>query len=152
MDLLFLSRDKMIQKIVSGYGRLLLSLLKILALVALCALFAFTLVLPLWKFASAAPQAYSVTALLLFAVGIVFFTGKSLRNYLVAGFPTPQQRRRRIRHIFTVLGRILVIIAGLAGTVACILSESAIAAWVVLLTTIILYGVLTFGTKKERHS
>ena len=58
----------MIQKIVAGYGKLFISLLKVLALVVLCALFAFVLVLPLWKFATVSPQAYSITVLVSFAL------------------------------------------------------------------------------------
>lgn len=142
----------MIQKIVSGYGKLLLSLVKILALIGLCAIFAFVLVLPLWKFASIAPEAYSATIILLFTVGIVFFVVKSLRNFLIAGFPTPPERRKRIHRLLNILGRILVIFLGLVAMVICILHELPLAMWLVLLLTIILYGVLAFGTKKEKKT
>ena len=141
----------MIQKIVHGYGKLLLSFLKILALIGLCAIFAFVLVLPLWKFATIAPRVYSATIIILFAVGIVLFIIKSLRNFLVAGFPTPQERKKRIRRLLNILGRILVILLGLVAMVICILQELALAMWLILLLTIILYGVLAFG-KKEKKS
>ena len=140
----------MIQKIVHGYGKLLLSLVKILALIGLCAIFAFLLVLPLWKFASIAPGVYSATIIILFAVGIVFFIVKSLRNFLVAGFPTPQERRKRIHYLFNILGRILVVLFGLVAMVICILQEITFAVWLILLLTIILYGVLAFGKKEKK--
>lgn len=142
----------MIQKIVSGYGKLLLSLVKILALIGLCALFAFVLVLPLWKFATISPELYSATIIILFTMGIVFFIVKSLRNFLIAGFPTPQERKKRIRRLLNILGRILVIFLGLIAMIICILQELPLALWLVLLLTIILYGVLAFGTKKEKKS
>ena len=140
----------MIQKIVSGYGKLLLSFVKILALVGLCAFFAFALVLPLWKFATVAPDVYSTVIILLFVAGLALFAGKSLKNFLCAGFPTPQERSRRIKQLLNLTGRILVIFAGLCGIVVSILNESAVALWMVLLLTIIVYGVLAFGTKKEK--
>ena len=140
----------MIQKIVSGYGKLLLSFVKILALVGLCAVFAFVLVLPLWKFATVAPDLYSILIILLFVAGLAFFAGKSLQGGLCAGFPTPQERKKRIKQLLNLTGRILVIFAGLCGIVVSILNESAVALWMVLLLTIIVYGVLAFGTKKEK--
>jgi len=140
----------MIQKIVAGYGKLFISLLKVLALVVLCALFAFVLVLPLWKFATVNPQAYSVTVLVSFALGILFFTGKNLRVYLTAGFPTQEEKKKRLRHLLNMAGRFIIIISGLIGIVICILNESTVATWIILLLTIVLYGVLAFGTKKEK--
>lgn len=140
----------MIQKIVAGYGKLFISFLKVLALVALCAIFAFVLVLPLWKFATTSPQAYSITILVLFALGILFFIGKNLRVYLTAGFPTPKEKNKRIKRLLNIAGRFIIIISGLIGIVICILKESVIATWVILLLAIILYGVLAFGTKKEK--
>lgn len=140
----------MIQKIVSGYGKLLLSFVKILALVGLCAVFAFVLVLPLWKFATVAPDLYSILIILLFVAGLIFFAGKSLKNFLCVGFPTPQERKKRIKRLLNLAGRIFVILAGVFGIVMSILNESAMALWIVLLLTIIIYGVLAFGTKKEK--
>lgn len=140
----------MIQKIVAGYGKLFISFLKVLALIVLCAIFALALVLPLWKFATESPQVYSITVLVLFALGILFFTVKSLYTYLTAGFPTPEEKIKRIKRILNILGRFLVVISGLVGIIICILKESIIATWVILLLAIILYGVLAFGTKKEK--
>ena len=140
----------MLQKIISGYGKLLIAFLKVLALIALCAIFAFVLVLPLWKFATTSPQAYSITILVLFALGILFFTGKSLRVYLTAGFPTSEEKNKRIKRLLNIAGRFFVIISGLIGIVICILKESVVATWGILLLAIILYGVLAFGTKKEK--
>ena len=130
----------MIQKIVSGYGKLLLSFVKILALVGLCAVFAFVLV----------PDLYSILIILLFVAGLVFFAGKSLKNFLCAGFPSPQERKKRIKRLLNLAGRIFVILAGVFGIVMSILNESAMALWIVLLLAIIIYGVLAFGTKKEK--
>ena len=140
----------MIHKIINGYGKLLLSFVKILALVGLCAIFAFVLVLPLWKFATIAPDMYSTVIILLFAAGLVFFAGRSLKEFLNGGFPTPEERRKRIKQLLNRVGRIFVILIGLFGIITCILNESVVVLWIVLLLTIILYGVLAFGTKKEK--
>ena len=140
----------MIQKIVAGYGKLLVSLVKVLALIALCALFALVLVLPLWKFASVAPEAYSFFVLFLLMCGLVFFSGKSLRNFLTAGFPTAQEKRSRINRLLKGLGKVLIILLGICGIIISILNESVMAAWMVLIVTIIIYGVIAFGTKKEK--
>lgn len=140
----------MIQKIVAGYGKLLVSLLKILILVALCALFALVLVLPLWKFASVAPETYSFFVLFLLVCGIVFFSGRSLRNFLTAGFPSAQEKRSRINRLLKGVGKILIILLGICGIIICILNKTLATAWVVLLVTIIIYGVIAFGTKKEK--
>lgn len=142
----------MIQKIINGYGKLLLSLVKILVLVGLCAIFAFVLVLPLWKFATITPDLYSIVIILLFVAGLAFFSGRSLKNFLNTGFPTPEERRRRIKQLLNRSGRILVILMGLFGIITCILNESVAVLWIVLLLTIILYGVLAFGTKKEKKT
>ena len=83
-------------------------------------------------------------------MGIVFFIVKSLRNFLVAGFPTPQERRKRIHYLFNILGRILVVLFGLVAMVICILQELTFAVWLILLLTIILYGVLAFGKKEKK--
>lgn len=140
----------MIQKILAGYGKLFISLLKVLALIVLCATFTFVLVLPLWKFATVSPQAYSITVLVIFALGIFFFTGRNLRVYLTAGFPTQEEKRKRVERLLNMAGRFVVITSGLIGIVVCILKESVIATWVILLLAVILYGVLAFGTKKEK--
>lgn len=140
----------MIQKIVTGYGKLLVSLVKVLALIGLCALFALILVLPLWKFASVAPEAYSCFVLFLLVCGIVFFSGKSLRNFLTAGFPTAQERKERVNKLLKGLGKILIILLGICGIIISILNEAVMVAWMVLFVTIIIYGVIAFGTKKEK--
>lgn len=140
----------MIQKIINGYGKLFFSFVKILALVGLCAIFAFVLVLPLWKFATVAPDLYTTVIILLFVAGLVFFAGRNLKNFLNGGFPTPEEQRKRIKQLLNQAGRILVILIGLFGIIACILNESVAGLWIVLLLTIILYGVLAFGTKKEK--
>lgn len=144
----------MIQKIVAGYGKLLVSILKILILVALCALFALVLVLPLWKFASVAPKIYSYSYSVLFLLisGIIFFSGKSVRHFLSVGFPSTQERKQRVNRLLKGLGKVLIILLGICGIVMCILAEAVAAAWMVLLATIIIYGVIAFGTKKEKRN
>lgn len=142
----------MIQKIVAGYGKLLVSILKILILVALCALFALVLVLPLWKFASVAPKIYSYCVLFLLISGVIFFSGKSVRYFLTVGFPSTQERKQRVNRLLKGLGKVLIILLGICGIVMCILAEAVAAAWMVLLATIIIYGVIAFGTKKEKRN
>lgn len=142
----------MIRKIVHGYGKLLVSILKILILVALCALFALVLVLPLWKFASVAPEAYSFFVLFLLVCGLVFLSGKSVHNFLTVGFPSAQERKQRVNRLLKGLGKVLIILLGICGIVMCILAEAVAAAWMVLLVTIIIYGVIAFGTKKEKRN
>ena len=86
------------------------SFVKILALVGLCAKFAFVLVLPLWKFATVAPDLYTTVIILLFVAGLVFFAGRNLKNFLNGGFPTPEEQRKRIKQLLNQAGRILVIL------------------------------------------
>ena len=145
----------MIRKIVHGYGKLLVSILKILILVALCALFPLVLVLPLWKFASVAPEVYSFFVLFLNLMTlsvwmVIFFSGKSVRHFLTVGFPSAQERKQRVNRLLKGLGKVLIILLGICGIVMCILAEAVAAAWMVLLETIIIYGVIAFGTKKEK--
>lgn len=141
----------MIQKILTGYGKLFFSLVKIIALVVLCAFFALVLVLPLWKFATEVPQVYSIVVVSLLVCGLVFFLVKNLRNFLLAGFPSPEEKKKRINHLLKNLGKCLIIVTALLGVVFFIMNELAIMALAVLLIAVILYGVLAFGTKKEKH-
>lgn len=139
----------MIQKILTGYGRLFLTIIKILLLLAVCALCACILVLPLWKLATTQPEWYSIIVLILTAGFILYSICRKIHRYVTAGNPDLPLRKQRITGIFILFGKIIIIASGITGFVCCVLYGTIIGAVGVLIAAIILYGLVAFGTKKN---
>ena len=78
----------MFRQILKGYSQILSSILKVLALLAICALVGIALVYPLWYFATKLPQTYTfcVTAIacILFLIWLVLkIRSAGLKNSLI---------------------------------------------------------------------
>lgn len=129
----------MIAKIVKGYKNLFLSAAKMLGLLLVCAATGTIFVLPLWKFAMTAPEAYSLVILIILAAAFIFWMVKKVKS---AG------ARNSLRNFL----RFLAVAVGFAACVASVLSGNRILAIPALILAVILYGVFSFGikaTKKE---
>lgn len=78
----------MFRQILKGYSQILSSILKVLALLAICALVGIALVYPLWYFATKLPQTYTfcvtATACILFLIWLVLkIRSAGLKNSLI---------------------------------------------------------------------
>ncbi len=124
----------MIKKIVKGYGQLIRSILQILFLLVLCVACGAVVVLPLWKFATVSPAAYSFTFIAVIALLAVFFAAKKIKS---AG----------AKKTLVFCAKFLVIAGGLFSIFALVIFRLKILALPVLLLMIFLYGILSFKTK-----
>lgn len=125
----------MIKKIAQGYGNLIGTALKIIVLLALCSALGALFVIPLWKFATTAPKAYTAVILTIIALAACFIAVQKARS---AG---PKKTIRFLLKLVTIIG-------GFSVCILLVLLGKAIFAIPVLVLMIILYGIISFGTKK----
>jgi hypothetical protein len=124
-----------IKKILSGYTSIFLALLRFLTLMAICVGAGILVVWPLWKLADSDPNLYTLVFGIIAAAIVLFIAVTGMRRSFV------RNRRRFVISAF----RKLTIIAGIGVPVTLVLSWHRLAALVVLVAAIALYGFLAFA-------
>ncbi|MDR1786663.1 MAG: hypothetical protein LBR23_09430 [Spirochaetaceae bacterium] len=135
----------MLKRIISGYGLLLGSLVKVVLVLAVCVAFAFAFVYPLWFFATSRPPVYTVTVFVLFLALGVLFGAVKIRAFLSG--PTPEERRKKRAALALFGAKIAVLIAGVCVPVSLVFQGRRLPALIALIAAIGLYGACAFGTK-----
>ena len=123
----------MIRNIVRGYRKLLGGVARGATLLAVCAAVGCAVVLPLWKFATAAPEAYTVVVLALLVAAAGATVMKKCRAI---------GKRRALR----IGVQTLIVLSGLCGSVALVLHGRRLLALIAVVATVGLYGLCAFGT------
>lgn len=130
----------MLKKILAGYGAVLASLGRLIALLAVSVGAGFVIVYPLWKLASSNPSAYTVIFAVLFCA--------------LAGLLAVRGIRRAIAldkaRFFRSLARKAVIACGLAAFVSLVLAGAVALALTAGALTAALYGFLAFGLSRDQ--
>lgn len=125
----------MIKKILAGYSSVLVAVIRFVALMAICVGAGFLVVWPLWRLASADPAVYTVAFCVLALAVVALFAGSRIRLSF----------SRNPRHFVVSLLRKLVVIAGIAIPAWLVMSWRRLAAGIVLLAAIAVYGYLAFA-------
>lgn len=141
----------MLQKIIKGYGNLLLSILKVLVLILLCCVCGFILVYPLWKLAVTNPNLYSIISFIFFAVLLAYFTGRKIYTYINKSNPDKSEKHKRVIKLVKGLLKVLLFISGLVGIIYFIMIGKLIFSLAILVFLVLLYGFFSFGTKKNEN-
>ncbi|MCR5724618.1 MAG: hypothetical protein K6G80_05980 [Treponema sp.] len=126
----------MFVKIVKEYGNLFSGAGRVLALLALCTATGAAFVIPLWKFATSAPRLYSIVILILLASCGLYLLVKKIRKHGI----------KKALRFFLLL---LIILAGVAGAMSSVLAGSRLFAALILITTVIIHGILSFGIRSH---
>ena len=121
----------MIQKIILGYKNLFFGAGKLLLLLLVCTAAGALVVLPLWKFATASPKAYSVFVLAISAAAVVFLTVRRIRRAGIASFAKS-------------LLKFAIVAGGLFVCIILVFSGKRFLALPMLLAMIFLYGLVAF--------
>ena len=121
----------MIRKIVSGYKNLFFGAGKILFLLLLCTAIGSAIVLPLWKFATKFPRAYSIFVASLIFIALAIFVFKKIR-------------RLGMKKFLKSFLKFIVVLGGFAICVALVFAGKRFFAIPVMLAMIFLYGLLAF--------
>lgn len=124
----------MIQKLVKGYGQLFSSILKVLFLLGLCAACGAVVVFPLWKFATAAPKAYTAVALAAIVLAAVIAAAKKAKS---AG----------AKKSLLFAAKFLVVAGGAFLVFALVVFGQKLLALPAIVLIIFLYGILSFKAK-----
>jgi hypothetical protein len=124
----------MIKKILAGYSSVLVAIIRFVALMAICVGAGFLVVWPLWRLASVDPVIYTIAFCVLALAVVVFFAGSRIKHAFTLN----------PRHFVVSLLRKLVIIAGIAIPVWLVMGWHRLAAGIVLLAAIAVYGYLAF--------
>lgn len=127
----------MLRKIARGYGALLGTAGKVAALLAVCAALGCAVVLPLWKFATAAPRAYTAAVLVCMGAAAAVLLVRKAR---AAG----------ARRFAAGLLKVAVALGGAAGCVALVMRGSRLLALVALVAAVGLYGAVSFTLGKRQ--
>ena len=126
----------MIQTIARGYRALFGATVKVILLLAACTALGAAIVYPLWYFATSAPSAYTVTMLIIIALALLLVV---IRRVRAAG----------IMAVLRAFLRVAVVVAGIASCVALVLYGKRLLAIPVIIATIFLYGVISFGRDRR---
>ncbi|MBQ1593158.1 MAG: hypothetical protein II103_03595 [Treponema sp.] len=126
----------MIKNIAKGYKSLIASTVKILLLIAVCAGLGFSIVYPLWKWATISPKSYTTACLCLLAAAALFLAVKS---FLRLG-----AKKWLVR-----LAKLLTVFAGLGFITFSVIRGNRLAALVAAPLVFILYGLLAIGFKEK---
>lgn len=126
----------MIQTIARGYRALLGATVKVILLLAACTALGAATVYPLWYFATSAPSAYTVTMSIIIALALLLVV---IRRVRAAG----------IMAVLRAFLRVAVVMAGIVSCVALVLYGKRLLAIPVIVATIFLYGVISFGRDRR---
>jgi FtsH-binding integral membrane protein len=137
----------MLQKILSGYKKLLSALFKTLALFVLCVAFGFLLVYPLWFFATTQPHAYTVTVFCVFAVLVALFVFFKARASLQG--TTSAERQKKAASLALAVVKIATVILGVCAACALVLYGKRLFALAAVIATAVIYGICAFGAKNN---
>lgn len=139
---------KMIRNVLRGYATVISVLFKILLLLCLCAFAAFVVVFPLWKLAVSFPKQYSIIIIYACVIAFVILFFYRLRNRIkIAG--TAEQKRMLLQKTIKNTAKFLIVAAGLAAALTFLYKEKLIASFSSIILTVLLYGILAFGTTKS---
>jgi uncharacterized integral membrane protein len=130
-----------IKNILTGYAGILKGFLIFLALMAVCVGTGFLVVFPLWKLASAKPDAYTILCGTIIGAVIAFFAGRGM----IRAFRADKRR------FFISLARKLTLVAGICVPTGLVLASHRIAAGIALFAAIGVYGYLAFGLSSQPH-
>ena len=128
----------MIQNIAKGYKKLFDSAIKVILLLVACTALGAVIVWPLWKFATTLPQLYTATMLGVALCILLFLLVRHIK-------------KNGAKKVLYRLAKIFVLIAGLCGCVALVLHGKRLFALPVLVAMIVLYGILSFGSEREKN-
>ncbi len=126
----------MIKKIAQGYKKYFTSAAKVLLLLAVCTLLGAAIVYPLWSFSTAHPTEYTIGTLFIIALILSILLVKKIIKIGIG------------KSLFTA-ARIATVMLGIYAAITLVLHERRVFALPVILLTIIVYGVLTFGRDKK---
>lgn len=126
----------MFRKIAEGYKKLFSTAGKIILLALVCLASAFVFVFPLWKWALASPEGYSVFLLIVAALFAIYLIYRNIR-------------KNGIRKFLTGFLKLAVIAAGIFFCIYFVLNQKRISALVSLAVTFAVYGILAFGIKQK---
>lgn len=127
----------MIEKIVRGYGKIFLSAIKIIALVALCFALGSAFVYPLWKFATELPSTYTLTMILILCATVIFY---SIKKTISMGF----------KPMALFFAKFVILASGIFACIFLILSGKRFFSIPIILVMIILYGILAFARDNKK--
>lgn len=139
----------MIKKILSGYSNILKRIAKILLLVLVCVLFSLIVVFPLWKFATVSPSIYTAVVSAFFIIVLLFFLSKKCLKYCCEKNLTAEEKSNRKKSLLLTIVKTLIILIGIAFACFLVLKNKRLLALIALLITVVLYGILAFGVKKQ---
>lgn len=141
----------MIRNVLRGYATVISVLFKILLLLCLCASAAFIVVFPLWKAAVVFPKQYSIIVIYTCVIAFVILFFYRLRNRIkIAG--TAEQKRMLLQQTIKNTAKFIIVAAGLAAALAFLYKEKLIASFSSIIITVLLYGILAFGTTKTNFN
>lgn len=126
----------MIKKIVEGYGNLFSSVVKIFLLLFVCGIIGGIIVLPLWKFATSAPEIYTIFIFAILALSFIILCAKKIKN-------------DGIKNFLIILSKIIVILGGLSICIILVLNGKRFLSIPTFIFMIGIYGIISFGLKKS---
>ena len=138
----------MLRKILRGYGRLFVSIAKIILLLITCALLGSILVLPLWKFAIESPQIYSIVVGIALFIFICYVLIKRIKKYIFQGTPDSKEKKDRIKKLIINFFKFFIWIIGIALAIYFVLIGMSFLSLIVIIIASIIFGILAFGTRK----
>ncbi len=120
----------MIKKIISGYSSYFNSIGKFLVLLLSCAALGGIIVFPLWKFATSAPDLYTLILTLIISAMALFFIVKKII-------------RAGLRSSLSFFLKLIVIASGFFAFVRLVLLSHRIAAFSALIASVLVYGLIS---------
>jgi len=139
----------MIRNIIRGYAVFFSIFLKTFLLLCFCAFSAFIIVFPLWKFAVSFPDQYSLFIICICVIAFVMrFLFRLLNDIKLAG--NARQKyvffHKTVKHIL----KYLILFLGVIFSLLFFYKEQLVFAFATIILTVILYGILAFGTTKTQ--
>ena len=122
----------MLKEITSGYKKFFNGFFKVFLLCLVCLGIGFVIVIPLWKWASASSETYSIVMLIVLAALFVFWIFRCCKKYTA----------KKVAFVFL---KIFIILATLAGFIIFVLAGKKIIGFVVLIAGIAVFSVIAFG-------
>ena len=127
----------MVKKIVAGYGSLFNAFSKMAALVVVCAAIGAAFVIPLWKFATEMPKAYTIVVMVLMIAAAIFLCAKKIIDI-------------GIKPVASWLAKFVIIAGGIVLCIKFVLDGNRILTLPTILAIIALYGIISFGFKNGK--
>lgn len=139
----------MFKRIITGYTHLLITLLRFMLIIVLCATVALVIIFPLWQCAVSFPQIYTLFVLIILSACILALICRKIYRFITLS-GDGIEKKRQIQCLLIGFAKVAVVFSGCTFFVWSVFARKAFTGYIMLAVVVVIYGILAFGSNKKK--